>query len=75
MLTLIRWFLMVSGVLFWGVIAVIVVVEVRMRRYLHGHADDWPEPDFDKLREMRRKTRFESGSWSSSKSSEKIGKR
>ena len=57
-LFIIRGFLMVSGGLFWILLAAGVAIDIRTRRWLRRYKTEWPEPDFDEARERR--ARFKS---------------
>lgn len=40
-------FLIASTCLFWGLVTIFVVLEVRARRWLRRYPREWPEPVFD----------------------------
>jgi hypothetical protein len=44
---MIKGFLIASTCLFWGLVTIFVVLEVRARRWLRRYPREWPEPVFD----------------------------
>ena len=54
---IVRLILMGSGCVFWAIAAMLVVLDIRARRYMKRHSDDLAETDFDKIIEERRKSR------------------
>lgn len=54
---IVRLVLMGSGCVFWAIAALLVVLDIRARRYMKRHSDDLAETDFDKIMEERRKGR------------------
>lgn len=54
---IIELFLMGSGCVFWAIAVMLVVLDIRARRYMKRHSDDLSETDFDKIMEERKKAR------------------
>ena len=53
----IRLLLIGSGCVFWLIVVMLIVLDIRARHYMKRHSDDLSETDFDKIMEDRRKAR------------------
>lgn len=47
MIYFLRGFLMVSGCVFWSIVLVALILDIRMRLWVRRDKREWPEPVFD----------------------------